>query len=75
LAKALRPALTAQQAVLPGVEGLFINFFAEFVLNMHEVKLPLPNLLQQEKTPNFVQKSDSYESQNTDIISLNSANR
>jgi len=47
LAKALRPAMTAQQAVLPGVEGLFLNFYAEVVLNMHEVKLPLSHLLQQ----------------------------
>jgi hypothetical protein len=28
---------TAQQAVLPGVEGLFINFYVELVLNMDEV--------------------------------------
>ena len=47
LAKALRPALTAQQAVLPGVEGLFINFYVDLVLNMHEVKLPHSHLLQQ----------------------------
>ena len=47
LAKALRPAMTAQQAVLPGVEGLFINFYAELVLNMHEVKLPHFHLFHQ----------------------------
>ena len=46
LAKALRPAMTTQKAVLPGVEGLFINFYVELVLNMHEVKIPLFYLLQ-----------------------------
>jgi hypothetical protein len=46
LAKALIPALTAQQAVLPGVEWPFINFYVE-LLNMHEVKLPLSHLLQE----------------------------
>jgi len=47
LVKALRPAVTVQQAILPGVEGLIINFYVELVLNMHEVKLPLSHLLQQ----------------------------
>jgi len=43
------------------------------VLNMHEIKPPLSHLFQQQKSLNFVRKSDSYESQNTDIIFLNSA--